>query len=144
VKRAARTHQRRYRRSWLERRCGVGYRQIASALARCGRSLRTTSDEEVVRLVRERLRLDREARDATEDAVVELVIEIGRSRRWILATLKQLDLSARDRPAEALREARDRAQQRASAARKKKRAPKAAVLVVAGAEAANTTLATAV
>lgn len=97
-----------------------------------------------MRLVRERLRLDREARDATEDAVVELVIEIGRSRRWILATLKQLDLSARDRPAEALREARDRAQQRASAARKKKRAPKAAVLVVAGAEAANTTLATAV
>lgn len=142
---ASRTHQRRYRRVWLERHCALPYRQIAAVLARCGRSLRTTSDTDVVRLVRERVRIEREQREASEDAIVTLVIEVGRSRRWIVAMLEQLDLSAHDRPVEALREARDRVQQRARAARQRKR-PRKNVneLVVQNATAANTTLATAV
>ncbi len=138
------THQRRYRRAWLERQCGATYRQIIAALSRCGRSLRTTSDRDVVQLVRERLRLEHERHESEQDAIVALVIELGRSRRWIMATLAQLDLSARDRPVEALREARQRAAQRGLAARRRKRQPKHATVQLGNEPAANTTLATAV
>jgi hypothetical protein len=139
-----RTHQRRYRRAWLERQCGATYRQIITALSRCGRSLRTTSDRDVVQVVREQLRLERERHESERDAIMALVIEVGRSRRWIMATLAQLDLSARDRPVEALREARQRAEQRGRAARRRKRQPKRAIVQLGNEPAANTTLATAV
>ncbi len=138
------SHQRRYRRAWLERRCGASYRQIAAALTRCGRTMRTTSDADIVRLVVQRLRQEQEERSSEADAIVELIIEIGRSRRWIVATLRRLDLSARDRPLEALRAARAQAEARARAARQRKRVRRNAPTVVQHVAAANSALAAAV
>jgi hypothetical protein len=115
------THQRRYRRAWLERHCGATYRQIIAALSRCGRSLRTTSDRDVVRLVHERLRLERALRQATAEAIVQLAVETGRSRRWVVAALRRLGVSALDWPREALRALRDEAELRARAARRRRR-----------------------
>lgn len=118
----SRSYQRRYRRVWLERQCGVTYRQIIAALARCGCSLRTTSDRDVVRLVSERLGFERAVRQSTADAIVQLAIETGRSRRWVIAALRRLRLSALDWPREALRALRDEAADRARIARSRPRA----------------------
>lgn len=123
---SSRTHQRRYRRAWLERHCGATYRQIIAALARCGHSLRMTSDRDVVRLVNERLRLERAVRQATAEAIVQLAIETGRSRRWVVSALRRLGLSALDWPRDALRTLRDEAEERARAARTRRRRPRAA------------------
>jgi hypothetical protein len=100
---STRSFQRRYRRVWLERQCGATYRQIVAALARCGRSLRSTSDRDVVRLVRERLRLELALRQSTAEAIVQLAVETGRSRRWVVAALRRLGLSPLEWPLDALR-----------------------------------------
>jgi len=118
---STRSFPRRYRRVWRERQCGATHRQIVAALARCGRSLRSTSDRDVVRLVRERLRLELALRQSTAEAIVQLAVETGRSRPWAVAALRRLGLSPLEWPREALRALREQAETRARAARTRPR-----------------------
>ena len=98
------THQRCYRRAWIERRTGASYEGVRAIVRRAGLSMRAVSDGDIERIVRAK-REERSERRARVDRVARAV---GRSRRWVSEAARRLGIGLSEDAIGRLSEERDR------------------------------------
>ena len=103
-----RTHQRCYRRAWIERRTGKSYESVRAIVRRAGRSLREVSDREIERIVRAK----REERSERRERADRVARAVGRSRRWVSEAARRLGIGLSEDAIGRLREERDRVERR--------------------------------
>jgi hypothetical protein len=99
-----RSHQRCYRRVWIERRTGARYEGVRAIVRRVGFSMRSVSDRDIERIVRA-TREERRERRAQVDRVARAV---GRSRRWVSEAARRLGIELSEDAIGRLGEERDR------------------------------------
>ena len=106
-----RTHQRQYRRAWIERHCNLDYERVRKIVRASGAQMRTLTDRELATLVRAVVEQQRSAAVERELMLQTLVTAVQRSERWVRAALRRLGLRVEDLPIEPLLEERYRREQ---------------------------------